>query len=69
MACLMNYTIQCRDITSGETGCFLFDVPHWQATGEFRAISPVFPNVAQFYAWNRENGSQGGPAYIERSGV
>lgn len=50
MACLMNYTIQCRDITTGETGCFLFDTAHWQATGEFKAISPVMPGLPQFYA-------------------
>lgn len=42
MACLMNYTIQCTDVVSGETGCFLFDTAHWQETGEFKAVSPVF---------------------------
>lgn len=66
MACLMNYTIGCRDVDSGETGSFLFDVKHWQRTGEFKAISPVFPGVAEFYTWNRANGQPGGPAYIER---
>lgn len=66
MACLMNYTIQCTDVTSGEVGCFLFDIPHWQATGEFKAASPVFPNLTEFYAWNRANGNPGVGQYIER---
>lgn len=69
MACLTNYTVQCRDATSGATGCFLFDVSHWQATGEFRAASPVFSNLTEFYAWNNANGRPGGPCYVERAGV
>jgi len=64
--CLLNYTIECRDVTSGKIGCFLFDPAHWVATGEFRAISPVFPDLDSFFAWNEENGRPGGPAYIER---
>jgi len=66
MACLMNYTIQCLDAKSGAIGSFLFDAPHWQRTGDFVALSPVFPSVAAFYAWNDANGRPGGPAYIER---
>jgi len=66
MACLTNYAVQCRDVTSGETGCFLFDPTHWQRTGEFRASSPVFPNLTAFYAWNNANGRPGGPCYLER---
>jgi hypothetical protein len=67
MACLTNYTIQCRDAVSGQVGCFLFDTEHWQRTGEFRAVSPVFPGLVEFYAWNNANGRPGGPAYIERT--
>jgi len=67
MACLMNYTVQCRDVTTGETGCFVFDEKHWQATGEFKARSPVFPGLLQFYEWNNANGRPGVPAYIERN--
>lgn len=66
MACLTNYTVQCRDATSGATGCFLFDTAHWQQTGEFRAVSPVFADLTQFYAWNSDNGRPGGPCYLER---
>lgn len=50
MACLTNYTIHCRDARSGQTGCFIFDVEHWQRTGEFVALSPVFAGLAELYA-------------------
>jgi hypothetical protein len=63
----MNYTVQCRDVLSGHTGCFLFDQAHWVATGQFRSMSPVFPDLEGFFEWNRANGNLGGPAYIERS--
>lgn len=66
MACLMNYTVQCKDIVSGKVGCFVFDTEHWQVTGEFRAVSPVFPDLVAFYAWNNANGSPGKPCYLER---
>ena len=64
--CLMNYAVQCRDVISGNTGCFLFDPTHWLATGEFRATSPVFIDLAAFQQWNRANGSPGGPACLAR---
>jgi hypothetical protein len=64
--CLMNYAVQSRDVRSGATGCFLFDQAHWISTGEFRAVFPVFADLAAFHNWNRENGSPGGPANIER---
>ena len=67
MACPMNYTIQCRDVATGETGCFLFDTEHWQRTGEFLAVSPVFPGLPQFYAWDRENGNLRTSCYLERA--
>lgn len=47
--CLTNYTVQCTDTTSGIVGCFLFDTMHWQQTGEFKAITPVYPNLDAFY--------------------
>lgn len=67
MACVTNYTVQCRDVTTGETGCFLFDTAHWQTTGEFKAISPVFPGLVEFYAWDRANGDRRAPCYLERA--
>ncbi|MFW6855332.1 hypothetical protein ACODYM_28995 [Burkholderia gladioli] len=66
MACLTNYTVQCLDVTSGRTGCFLFDTAHWQATGEFKAISPVFAGLAEFFAWDRANGDCRASCYLER---
>ncbi len=67
MACLMNYAVQCRDAVSGEVGCFVFDEDHWKDTGEFRAVSPVFSGLVDFYRWNNENGRPGKPCYIERN--
>ncbi|WP_418131441.1 hypothetical protein [Variovorax sp. 278MFTsu5.1] len=67
MACLTNYTVQCTDVTTGKTGCFLFDTAHWQQTGEFRAVSPVFANLTQFYAWDNENKNLRAPCYLERN--
>jgi hypothetical protein len=50
MACLTNYAIQCTDVTSNKTGCFLFDEQHWQKTGEFKAVSQIYPDLVSFYA-------------------
>jgi hypothetical protein len=66
MACLTNYTVQCRDVTSGLIGCFLFDTEHWQKTGEFKAISPVFAGLTLFYEWDRANGDRRASCYLER---
>ena len=66
MAILMNYTIQCKDVVSGQTGDFLFDVEHWQRTGEFKAISPVFSSLIYFYEWDNQNGNRRAPCYAER---
>jgi hypothetical protein len=65
--CLTNYAIQCRDISSGEIGCFLFDTEHWMQTREFKAISPVFPGLDQFFDWCHENGNPQKGIYIEAS--
>jgi hypothetical protein len=37
------------DIASGKVGCFLFDTDHWQKTGEFKAVSDVYPDLLSFY--------------------
>ena len=66
MACLTNYAVQCRDVTSGLIGCFLFDTGHWQRTGEFKAISPVFASLQLFYEWDKANGNRRAPCYLER---
>jgi hypothetical protein len=66
MACLTNYTIQCVDVASGQTGCFLFDETHWQVTGEFKAVSPVFPGLVEFFAWCHANGNPHQSRYLER---
>ena len=66
MACVTNYTIQCVDVTTGDIGCFLFDIPHWRKTGEFKAISPVFACLTQFFLWDNENGMSRKDIYITR---
>jgi hypothetical protein len=50
MACLTNYTVQCVDVTTRKVGCFLFDEEHWKKTGEFKAVSEVYPDLVSFYA-------------------
>jgi hypothetical protein len=67
MACLTNYTVQCTDAATGKTGCFLFDQPHWQRTGEFLAISPVFASLAEFFRWDNANGLERKGIYLERT--
>lgn len=66
MACLMNYTVQCKDVESGKTGCFLFDTEYWQETGKFKAISPVFYDLHEFYEWDNANGSKRQSCHLER---
>lgn len=64
MAVLTNYTVQCLDATSGKTGCFIFDVEHWQRTGEFIALSAVFADLEALYAGASRD--QRKPIYAER---
>lgn len=64
MACLTNYTVQCQDVTSGDTGCFFFDLTHWQETGEFKAISKVYADLDQFYINTKLEDRKG--IYLER---
>lgn len=66
MACLTNYTVQCTDVTSATKGCFLFDTDHWIKTGEFKAISPVFPSLVEFFQWDMANGDARKSCYLER---
>jgi hypothetical protein len=66
MACVTNYTTQCTDVTTGKTGCFLFDTERWQRTGEFRAVSPIFPSLIEFFKWDAANGSRGTSVHLER---
>lgn len=67
MACLMNYAVQCKDVTTGKVGCFLFDAEHWQRTGEFKAVSPVCADLVEFYAWDNANGRNRAACYLERA--
>lgn len=67
MACLTNYAVQCVDVASGKPGVFLFDTQHWQKTGEFLAISPVFPDLDAFYKWDNANDTRRAACYLERA--
>lgn len=53
----MNYCIQCTEIASGKTGCFLkaTEQPAERPRGHFLAASPVFPGLVPFFAWARKN--------------
>lgn len=61
-----NYTVQCRDETTGQIGDFLFDVTYWRVTGKFKAIGPVFDNLMDFYNWDKNNGNNHRHGYIRR---
>ena len=65
MACLTNYTVQCLDVTSGKTGSFFYDPTHWQATGEFKALGPVYSGLIEFYANTKIEDRKS--CYLERS--
>jgi hypothetical protein len=64
--CLMNYTVQCVDVDSGQKGCFLFDEKHWQETGKFKAISPVCVDLDAFFQWDKANGRRASASYLAR---
>lgn len=49
MACINNYATQCVDVDTGKTGCFFFDIPHWQSTGEFKAIGEIYSGLIEFF--------------------
>lgn len=66
MACLMNFTMGCLDVDSGQRGVFLFDTDHWQRTGEFKSIGPVFPGLVEFFQWDDDTGPLRASCYLER---
>lgn len=47
--CLMNYTVQCTDANSGETGCFIFDADKYRTEGKFYATSPVYRDLVALF--------------------
>ena len=67
MACLMNYCIQCKDVNTQQTGDFAFDLIHWQETGEFKAISPVFFGLVDLFAWAKKSNFELKSIYLERT--
>ena len=62
--CLTNYTVQCKDQTSGKTGCFLFDVAKWQEMGLFYALGEVYPDLDTFYRGTSPDSRKS--IYVER---
>ena len=65
MACLTNYTVQCKDINSGKIGSFFYDQEHWQKTGQFKAISPVYSGLNEFYLNTKQEDRKS--LYLERT--
>ena len=54
----MNYTIQCKDIISGRTGCFGFSTKQYLSANEkccFIALTPVFDNLVELFAHAKAN--------------
>jgi hypothetical protein len=64
---LTNYTVQCKDVTTGETGCFLFDAGWYQQNGTFKAISPVYPGLMELFKNTTHEQRQG--KYLEYKGT
>jgi hypothetical protein len=52
---LYPYCIQCTDQNSGDVGDFAYDPSDCPAAGQFKAITPVFDDLAEFYDWCRAN--------------
>jgi len=50
---LTNYTVQCKDVLSGKTGCFIFDLGRYQTEGIFYAITPVYKSLTELYEHTR----------------
>lgn len=42
-------SVQCKEPTTGETGCFIHDT-------DGNTVSPLFKDLAELYPWMRENG-------------
>ena len=51
----MNYCVHCRDLESGLVGYFLYCPEKYAAGLGFHAISPVFSNLIEFFAWAKNN--------------
>ena len=46
----LRYCIQCRDRVTGQVGDFAYHVDK-----PFEAVSPVFPDLIQFFMWTKQN--------------
>lgn len=61
---LTNYTMGCTDCDSGKVGCFIFDLEHYRTTGKFKALTPVYPDLVEFFANTKSEDRQS--CYVER---
>lgn len=52
----MRYCTQCVDQNTGVIGCFGYDPAEGNTAGNFRAITPVFSSLYEFFPWCHENG-------------
>ena len=48
---LVNFTTQCKDNKSGETGCFTYNLQDRIKDGYFTATSPVFPDLCDLFMY------------------
>lgn len=51
---MANYCTHCRDTESGIVGCFMYDVQHYQDTGEFIATSEIYGSLARLFTEHRD---------------
>lgn len=67
---LYPYCIHCVDQDSGKEGCFAYNPTDGCTAGNFHAITPVFPDLQEFYDWTHKTGfgihHGAGPRVTER---
>ena len=63
---LTNYAIGCKDVESGKTGCFIFDLGRYEMEGVFYAITPVYKDLQELY--DKTDSADRRSCYVEYKG-
>lgn len=49
------FCVECKDVISGVTGCFIYDPLSYTLHKQFQALSPVFDDIVKLFAWCNQN--------------
>lgn len=60
----LNYCIQCVDSVTGKRGTFGYSSR--DVNGTYFAITPIFPDLSEFYAYAKDAGWMADPTSAER---